>query len=59
MFCLLLPIEIGFIRFFHCLTLDLQAEVEKRAFRLGKTATFRVFTKSETTLNLTCFYTVK
>ena len=36
MFYVLMPIGIGSIRFFHCLTLDLQAEVEKRAFRLGK-----------------------
>ena len=48
MFYVLLPIGIGSIRFFHCLTLDLQAEVEKLAFRLGKTSTFGVFTKSET-----------
>ena len=33
---------------FHCLTLDLQAEVEKRAFRPGQTRPFGVFTKSET-----------
>ena len=33
---------------FSWLTLDLQAEVEKLAFRLGKSSTFRVFTKSET-----------
>ena len=45
---MLLPIGIGSMRFFHGLTLDLQAEVEKLAFRLGKTSTFRAFTKSET-----------
>ena len=44
----MLPIGIGSVRFFHCLTLDLQAEVEQLAFRLGKASTFRVFTKSET-----------
>ena len=48
MFYVLLPIGVGSMRFFHCLTLDLQAEVEKLAFRLGKTSTFGVFTKSET-----------
>ena len=44
----LVPIGVGSIGFFHCLTLDLGAEVKKRVFRLGKTATFVVFTKSET-----------
>ena len=48
MFYVFLPIGIGSMRFFHCLTLDLQAEVEKLAFRLGETSTFGVFTKSET-----------
>ena len=48
MFYVLLPIGNGSVRFFHCLTRDLQAEVEKLAFRLGKTSTFGVFTKSET-----------
>ena len=47
MFYVLMPIGIGSIRFFHCLTLDLQAEVQKRAFPLGKTGTFGVFPKSE------------
>ena len=49
MFHVQMPIGIGSIRFFHCLTLDLEAEALKRAFRLGKTGTFRVFPKSETT----------
>ena len=48
MFHVLAPLGIGSIWFFHCFTLDLGAEVEKRAFRLSKTATFGVFMKSET-----------
>ena len=49
MFYVVMPIGISSIRFFHCLTLDLQAEVQKQAFRLGETGTFGVFQKSETT----------
>ena len=48
MIYVLMPIGIGSIRFFHCLTLDLQAEVRKRAFRPDKNATFGIFPKSET-----------
>ena len=48
MFYVLLPIGVGSVRFFHCLTLDLQAEAEELSFCLGKTSTLGVFTKSET-----------
>ena len=48
MFYVLMPIGIGSIRFFHCLTLDLQVEVQKRAFPPGKPGTFGVFPESET-----------
>ena len=59
MFYVFMQIGIGSMRFFHCLTLDLQAEVEKRAFRLGKTATdFWSFHEIWNYLNLTCFHTV-